>query len=193
MRANFAFFSSEVSPGEVVFGFLIEALQVALRLIGKWGIGEKLLQQFRRLGNRISTFASAPRAMIDDQLVDAPSLLVEKNLGAQAKRTIKILVYILRVRGHVNAQLLDHALGNGAIGSGALDREGASKTQAERAVHAEFVALGMSAEIIVIIENKDTGLVADRLAIEVGCCETADTAPDDDQIVSFASIFGLAR
>ena len=90
-------------------------------------------------------------------------------------------------------KLFNHALGDGAVGSGTLNGEGASKTQAERVVHAKFVALGVSAEVVVIIENEDARFVAGRLAVEMRGRQSADAAADDDQVVGFAGIFGLAR
>ena len=84
------------------------------------------------------------------------------------------------------------ALGDGAIGSGALDGKCAAKSQAERFVHAEFVALGVSAEVVVIVENEDASLGSRCPPIEVRRSEPADTTADYDEIVGFPGVLGLA-
>ncbi len=57
------------------------------------------------------------------------------------------------------------------------------------AVQVEFVAFGVAAEIVVIVEDEDAAL---RLAcaIEVGGGEAADAGADDDQVVFLAGIGG---
>ena len=187
------FFLVRGQSGEIVFRFLIEALQIALGLVGDGRVREKLLQQFRRSCGRVFTLGSTARAGIDHQFVDSKRFFIKEDFGAQAERMIQILVYVFGIRRNIDAQLLNHTLSHGAIGSGALNREGAAKTQAECVVHAEFVALGVSAEIVVVIENEDASLRARRLAIEVRRREAADAAADNDQIVGFAGVFGLAR
>ena len=97
------------------------------------------------------------------------------------------------IRRNVDAQFLDHAFRDGAVRRGALDGECSAETQAERVVHAELVALGVSAKVVVIVEDQDAGFAAGGLAIEVRRGKTADAAADDDQIVGFAGVFGLAR
>ena len=57
----------------------------------------------------------------------------------------------------------------------------------------KFVALGVAAEIVVVFENEDARLAARGFAVEVRCRQSADAAANDDQIVGFAGIFGLAR
>ncbi len=151
---------------EIVLRLSIQALQVALGLIGDGSIGKKLLQQAWAIpATRIFAFASAAWVEIHHQFVGAEGFLVEENLGTQAERAIEILVEIFRIRGNIDAQLLDHPLGDGAVGSGTLDRESAAKAEAESVVDAEFVALGVSAKVVVVVEDENAGLVAHRLAV----------------------------
>src|SRR6266852_2408293 len=55
----------------------------------------------------------------------------------------------------------------------------------------EFVALGMAAKIIVIVENQNARFVSSLLAIKIRRGKTADTASHDDQIVSFFVFCGV--
>ena len=60
-----------------------------------------------------------------------------------------------------------------------------------RAARAEFVALGVSAEVIVVLENQDARFVAGGLAEIVRRGQSAEASADDDQIVGFACVHGL--
>src|ERR1700687_1993065 len=104
-----------------------------------------------------------------------------------------MLGYILGIGRNIDAQLLNHAFGYGAIRSGTLDRKRAAKTQAEGIVYAELIALGVSAEVVVVVEDEDASLGAGRLAIEMRGRETADAAADNDQVIDFARVFRFAR
>ena len=65
-----------------------------------------------------------------------------------------------------------------------------------------FVALGMAAEVVVIVEDEDAGrtgtfsgglcLCFHLLAIEICCGKAADTSAHDDQVVAFAGAPRLA-
>jgi hypothetical protein len=56
------------------------------------------------------------------------------------------------------------------------------------AAQVEFVAFGVPAEIVVIIENEDAAICGRVCAIKVRGGETADAATDDDQIVFLSGI-----
>src|SRR5882724_7707215 len=58
------------------------------------------------------------------------------------------------------------------------------------AVQVEFVAFGVTAEIVMIVENEDAAMGLGLCAIEVRGGEAADAAADDDQVVFFARIGG---
>ena len=61
------------------------------------------------------------------------------------------------------------------------------------AVEIEFVALGMAAEVVVIVENEDAARAAGVLAIKMRGGKTADARADHDEIVLFAGIDGGGR
>ena len=57
------------------------------------------------------------------------------------------------------------------------------------AVHREFVALGVPAEIVVVVHNQDFGLRT-RFAVGIGRGQAADAGADHHQIVAFARLLG---
>ena len=68
-------------------------------------------------------------------------------------------------------------------------RAAVAQEQATR--NLKFVALGVPAEVVMIIEDQDARARARLLAIEVGCRQTTDTAPHHYKIVGFASAFRI--
>ena len=52
----------------------------------------------------------------------------------------------------------------------------------------EFVALGVSPEVVVVVENQHFRAATDVLDEVIGRGETAHSRPDDDQIVGFARV-----
>ncbi len=52
----------------------------------------------------------------------------------------------------------------------------------------EFVALGMSAKVVVIIDNQNPGVGPCVLAKEIGGSQAADSAAHNDEIVGFLVI-----
>ncbi len=55
---------------------------------------------------------------------------------------------------------------------------------------AELVALGVAAEIVVVVEDEDFRLAADVLQIVVRGCEAAHAGADDDEVVGLAGVGG---
>src|ERR1019366_1680038 len=97
------------------------------------------------------------------------------------------------VRGHVDAEFFHDAFGHGAVGSRAFYGRRAAETEAERAADTEFVALGVSTEVVVVVEDENAGFRTGCFAVEVSGGQAANAAADDDQVVGFAGFFGLAR
>ena len=62
-----------------------------------------------------------------------------------------------------------------------------------RLSYAKFVALGVAAEIVMVVENKDARFWPRRLAEKVRCRQSTDAGTHDDQIVRLAGILSLAR
>src|ERR1700738_1285432 len=56
------------------------------------------------------------------------------------------------------------------------------------AIHVEFVAFGVTPEIVVIVENEDAALCLGMRPVKVRGGETADASPDDDEVVFLPGI-----
>jgi hypothetical protein len=70
---------------------------------------------------------------------------------------------------------------------------GAAVAQQQAAVHLKFVALGVSTEIVVIVENENFRLSTGPLAKAVRSGKATDTATNNDQVVAFAGIGGFTE
>jgi len=176
----------------VILGLFVEGSQVSLGLIGDRGLGGKLFHQMGRLGTGVFALPAAARTEIHDQFVDAESFLVKENFGTKPERTIELIVRIFRIRRNVDAEFLDQSFCYCTVGRWAFNGEGPSKAQAKRTPHAELVALGVAAKVVVIVKDQNAGIASRCLAIVMRGGETADAASDNNEIEDFACIFGLS-
>ena len=92
----------------------------------------------------------------------------------------------------VDPDRAQQAVGDRAVRARALDRVGTAVQQAQLAVDLEFIALGVTAEIIVVVEQQDPRLGV-RGPVEVGGRQAADPGPDDDQGVFLADVDRLRQ
>src|SRR5262249_37945391 len=69
-------------------------------------------------------------------------------------------------------------------GFGGIDRFAAAIADHEAAIERELVALGVAAEIIVIVEDEDARGRPGGAAIEGGGSQAADAPADDDEVVA---------
>src|SRR5207302_10270042 len=99
-----------------------------------------------------------------------------------------VLVAVFRVGRTIDPEFCDESLCHRTIGGRTLDGEGSAKTKAKGIAYAKLIALGMTAEIIVIVENQDSS-VGICFTKEMSGCKSADTASHDDQVVGFLGIF----
>jgi len=86
------------------------------------------------------------------------------------------------IGSHIDAQFLDQSASFFAVGRGALDRKRSAEAETERIAHAELIALGVSAKVVVVVEDKNARVRASNLAIEVRGREAADAATYDDEV-----------
>ena len=161
-------------------------------MLSDGSIGVKLLPDLRTLRCRVLSLTPPKCLWADHQLVCAKRFLVEEYVRTQTERTIEILIHILGIRGDVNAQLADQALGDRAVWRGTLDGKRAAESNAKRIAHTKFIALGVAAKVVVVIKNENARALTHGLAIEVGSSESADASAHDDEVIEFAGIFGLA-
>src|SRR5262249_1302608 len=59
------------------------------------------------------------------------------------------------------------------------------------AAEAKLIAFGVTAEVIVVVENEDVRFWPGVLAVEVGGGKSADSSSDDDEIVGFLIRSGI--
>ena len=84
----------------------------------------------------------------------------------------------------VDAEILEQTLGHGAVERlGRLQRLAAAVAQDQAAIEAELVALGVAAEVVVVVQDQDSR-PAIGAPVEPGRRQAADAAADHDQIVA---------
>ena len=132
-----------------------------------------------------------PGRRIDDEPIGAEGLLVKKNLLLEPQGRVELLVVVLSVGGNIDAQIANDAFGYRTIRRRALDRVGAAVAQHEGLVDLELVALGVSPEIIVVLQDENPRRLSGGLVKEACGREAADAATHDDQVVAFTGAFGL--
>ncbi len=97
--------------------------------------------------------------------------------------SVELLVVGLVEAGGVDAEVFEYAFSNRTVVVRALDGLRASVAEQHTIAGAELVALGVTAEIVVIIEDEHSRVGTGLSAIKVGGGESADAAPDDNQVV----------
>src|SRR5262249_30723197 len=119
--------------------------------------------------------------------VGAERFLVEETRRAKigVQRLVERLVELL----YIDAEVVKHALGNVTVVAGAFDGLRSAVAKDEPAIHSKFIALGVSAEVVVIVENQNARIAAYLLTIKVRGRESADTAANDDEVVRFLGFF----
>ena len=149
----------------------IETQHVALRLRRERCLADKGLV----------VTAAAPTAVALDQPVRAPGLLVEEIAAAQAHAAIHLpRVGVVREKAvEVDPDILEELLGRLVVPLGRLDIERAAVQRQRPSVVLKLVALGVSAEVVVVVEDEHPGAPTEVLDKEVRRGEPADTAAND--------------
>ena len=128
-------------------------------MIRERSLGEKLCSVTSGDKLAASSLSPPPRGLGFTTSLSTPNVsLSKKTLARKPCRGVEILVEVLGIRSHIDAEFFNHALGNRTVRSRTLDRECSAETQAKRITDSEFVALGVAAEIVVVFENKDAAL-----------------------------------
>jgi hypothetical protein len=97
---------------------------------------------------------------------------------------MELPVIVVRGEGRrVDAERIQQAGGHAAIGAGAVDAERAAIDQLDFAAKRELVALGVTAKIVMVVEDQDAGGGTRPGTVEIGGGEAADPATNDDQVV----------
>src|SRR5690606_20653144 len=94
----------------------------------------------------------------------------------------QVLVVIVVEALHVDADFRQQSFGDAGVPGRRIDGFSAAVADARRAADGELIALGVAAEVVMVIENQDPRL---RLFLpeEVRGRQTADATADDYQVV----------
>jgi hypothetical protein len=122
-----------------------------------------------------------------DQPVGAKMFLVEKGRGAQPGIGIG---FITAVAGQIDAKIGEQLFRGETIGKRRFNAHRAAIAKDGAAPVSKLVALGMAAEIVVIVDDQYLAIGAERLAVEIGGRQPGNAAPDDHQIIMFAAVIG---
>ena len=118
---------------------------------------------------------------------------LKSNAGLSASREPKpVEVEILAQARDVDAEVAEEAERLRAV-LRVLDVHGAAPGEAHRSALVKFVALGVAAEVVVIVEDQYPRLRAVALAVKVRGREPADTAANHDEVVSLVEQLGLSK
>src|SRR5205085_11382452 len=88
----------------------------------------------------------------------------------------------------LNPERLDESLGRVAVGIGRRDAHRAAVTDVRAPLITELVALGVSAEVVVIVEDQDLLALTERAPPEMRGRQPGDAAADDDEVVLFVRV-----
>ena len=106
------------------------------------------------------------RERINRQHVGAECFLIKKNAGNEPCRAVDLSSDVLRKAGNIDSELLNQPLGDRTVRRWALDRERSTIAEQLAVADRKLVALRMSSEIIVVLDNQDSR-VGIRLAKEI--------------------------
>ena len=133
------------------------------------------------------------------QHVTAVVRLVEQERGLQvAVRSEPVEAVVLAQSRDVDAELVDEFPGHLAV-ERVLHVDGAAPGEPHRTALVELIALGVAAEVVVVVEDQDPRPCAVQLAMEVRGRESADAAADHDEVVGLVEreriveVLALAR
>src|SRR5579863_6232003 len=131
--------------GKVVDVCFLYSGDVALCLWRQRGLRQKLRPRKLVVGN--------------NELVRAKSFLVEKQTPAKTERSIKSPIQaLIGQRNGIDAECFQKTISHGAVRPWAVDVYGAAIDQRQAAAKLKLVSLGVTAEIIMIVENEDAGV-----------------------------------
>src|SRR5262249_50700974 len=118
------------------------------------------------------------------QRVTSECFARKEDAGQKAERGIEVALEGGLEPGDIHAKFVEEVLRHAAVKRfRRLERLAAAVAENEAPVEGELIALGMTTEIIVIVENKNTGARAHGTAIEPSRGQPADPGPDYEKIV----------
>ena len=181
-----AFLLVGAEPRQVV-GLVValETGDVAARLLAQGRLAQEL-------GPRPAAGGDPRRA--GHQSIDAEPLAVEPDAETEAELAIDVVIGrdLALEPIEVDADGLQQTHRHRAVLAGPFDVERAAIEHQHAAAVVELVALGVAAEVVVVVEHQDLRPGASGRAEEERGRKAADAAADDHQVVGLAGIGGGA-
>ena len=115
--------------------------------------------------------------------VRTEGFFVEKDRLAHTAGFIEVFVVIFLETLHYDTEILEQLLGLRTVKIGTCDGLRAAIADDQTVSTVELVALGMTAKIVVIVEDKNFGVWPALLTIKERGGKSADAAADNDEIV----------
>src|SRR5262249_55851018 len=174
------------AAGERVACGVVERQKLPLARLGDRQLGDELGER-PRVGQALRERVARPQQRIAGQQdVTAERFTREKQAARKPERRIEPTVERGLETRYIDAEIAQQGLGDIApVRAGRVDRLAAAVADDAAAVECELVALGVAAEIVVVVEDQDAGRGPGGAAIEEGGREPADAAADHDQVVAF--------
>ena len=120
--------------------------------------------------------------------VDAKGFLVEKHTAAEVEGRIELRVLKFGLALHLDAYVSYQVPGHRTVRGGSGHAHGASGANQGSFLVTELVAAGVAPEVVVVFEDKNPGPGPGCLAVEIGCCQSADSAAYHDQVVNLVGV-----
>ncbi|MNS49920.1 hypothetical protein D3C72_825520 [compost metagenome] len=146
-----------------------------------------------RLAARVPGIDPVCERVAREPLVAAEVLGVEKHRAAQAPALIGVSLARWRRGADVDAHPGQHRTHGRTVGGGWRHLGAAAVAHQRLAAHREFVALGVAAEVVVVVEDQDAPVRAKLLAIEPRRGQPADAAAHHHEVIRFARQHGRVR
>ena len=162
--------------GQVVGLGVVEALDVASHRLGQRRPGQELRP--RR------------RAFAGDRPVRPEGFAVEEHAPRQRHRLVELLVERGVEALQIHADVLQQLLAFGRERRRRVDGLGTAVANHQPAAVSELVALGVAAEVVVVVEHEHLRGRSGGLAVEVRRGEAAQAGADHDQVVDLAGVGG---
>ncbi len=167
--------------GEIVDLFFMDADEIRSRRLRERGLRrEGAPPSF--LGRR--TFRGVPLPAANEP-VGAEGLLIEEDSLPEPPGGVGRSVVELKELVGVDAQIGQNALGDIAPVFPSFDRLRPAVADQGSASELELVALGVAAEVVMIVEHQNARVRARGLPKEIRGSEPADAAADHDQVIHF--------
>ena len=125
----------------------------------------------------------------DGQVIGAKGLAIKEGAAVQPKAGVELVVFAPEAeRFDIDAQLADESGRDRTVWARAVDLERAAVEELQTLAHVKFIALGVAAEVIMIVQHQNARIGAVPGPKEMRGRQSADTTADDDEIVGLPGV-----